>query len=80
MSRTIRSPRHEALRVLLKERRRAGGLTQTQVAQRLHRSQSFVADVEIGQRKLSLVEFLEYAEVIGLDAVRAVRELLTVRR
>jgi transcriptional regulator with XRE-family HTH domain len=75
MSRTLRSPRHEALRVFLRERRKAAGLTQTQLASRLRRPQSFIADIESGQRRLSVVEFIEYSEVMGFDAARAIRRL-----
>jgi transcriptional regulator with XRE-family HTH domain len=75
MSRTLRSPRHGALRALLKEERKAAGLTQTQLANRLKRPQSFIAEVENGQRRLSVVEFMDYAEAIGFDAARAIRRL-----
>lgn len=75
MSRTLRSPRHDALRELLKDKRRAAGLTQAQLARRLGRPQSFIADVERGQRRLSVVEFIEYAEAVGFDAAHAIRHL-----
>jgi transcriptional regulator with XRE-family HTH domain len=76
MSRTLRSPRHEALRALLRERRKAGSLTQAELASRLERPQSFIADVENGQRRLSVVEFIEYAEALDFDAARAIRFLM----
>jgi hypothetical protein len=57
MSRTLHSPRHEALRVFLVEKRKKAGLTQAEVAARLDRYQSFVATVERGQRRIDVVEF-----------------------
>jgi hypothetical protein len=48
MSQTLRSPRHEALRALIVEKRKKAGLTQGEVAKRLKRYQSFIATVESG--------------------------------
>lgn len=76
MSRTLQSPRHEALRQLLIEKRKRAGLTQAAVARRLGRYQSFVATVESGQRRIDVVEFLEFAEAIGFDPGAAIRRLI----
>lgn len=73
MSRTLRSPRHEALRRWLVDQRKAKGLSQAEVAKLIGRYQSFVADLERGQRRLDVVEFLELAEAIGFDASKAIR-------
>jgi transcriptional regulator with XRE-family HTH domain len=43
-------------------------MTQTQLADKLGEYQSFVARLESGQRRVDVVEFLELAEVLGLDA------------
>jgi transcriptional regulator with XRE-family HTH domain len=80
MSRTLQSPRHEALRALLVARRKAAGLTQTAVASKLGRYQSYVANVESGQRRIDVVEFLDLAEAIGFDPAKAVRQLTHTRR
>jgi predicted transcriptional regulator len=48
MPRPLRSPRHEALRAFLVEKRKNAGLTQAEVAAKLGRYQSFVAHVESG--------------------------------
>lgn len=80
MSRTLRSPRHEALRSLLIEKRKAAGLTQSALAKRIGRYQSFIADLERGQRRIDVVEFLEIAEAIGFDASKAIRSIAGTRR
>jgi transcriptional regulator with XRE-family HTH domain len=55
------------------ERRKAAGLTQAQLADRLGRSQSFIARLESGQRRrVYVVELLELAEVLGFDAGKVV--------
>ena len=79
MSRTLRSQRHEALRAFLVEKRKNAGLTQTQVAAKLGRYQSFVATVEAGERRIDVVELVDLAEAIGFDPREAVRRLISVR-
>lgn len=80
MPSTLRSPRHEALRALLIEQRKKAGLTQADVAKKLGRYQSFVANVEGGQRRVDVVEFLAFAEAIGFSPSEAIARLLSVKR
>lgn len=68
MPKTLGSRRHTALIGLLVARREALGMTQTELADRLGEYQSFVARLESGQRRVDVVEFLELAEALGLDA------------
>jgi transcriptional regulator with XRE-family HTH domain len=68
LAKTLGSRRHKALISLLIERREAIGMTQTQLADKLGEYQSLVARLESGQRRVDVVEFLELAEVLGLDA------------
>lgn len=42
-------------------------MTQTQVADRLGKPQSFVSKYERGERRLDFTEFLELAEVLSID-------------
>lgn len=79
MSRTLQSPRHEALRCFLIEKRKRAGLTQAEVAKKLKRYQSFVATVETGQRKIDVVELLAFAEAIGFDPREAIKRLLATK-
>lgn len=48
----------------LRKLRSEAGLTQLQVAARLHKTQSFVSKVENAERELSLVEAYLYAEAL----------------
>jgi len=73
MSRSLHSPRHDALCALLVERRKRAGLTQAQVAVALRRPQSYVATVEQGQRTVDVVTLLAFAEAIGFDPCEALR-------
>nr|WP_245275661.1 MULTISPECIES: helix-turn-helix transcriptional regulator [unclassified Mesorhizobium] len=46
---------------------RQAGLTQAAVAKALDRHQPFIANIENGDRRLDLVEFLDLAKVVGFD-------------
>jgi transcriptional regulator with XRE-family HTH domain len=61
--------------VLLVEARKKAGMTQAYVAKRLNRYQSYVATVENGQRRIDVVEFLEFAEAIGFEPGAAIKQL-----
>ena len=79
MSRSRLSPRYARLCHLLTEARLAAGLTQVDLAERLHRPQSYVSKYESGERRLDVVEFLEVADGIGVDAGVIVAALNAVR-
>ncbi len=47
--------------------RKAAGLTQLEVAQRLDKPQSFVSKYEHGERRLDFTEFVELADILSID-------------
>lgn len=75
MVKTLGTARHEALITLLIQKREAAGLTQAELANKLGEYQSFVARLESGQRRVDVVEFLEFAELLGFDPALAIREI-----
>lgn len=75
MSRTLRSTRQKNLVALLIAERKAAGLTQAEVAKKLRRYQSVVANIESGQRRIDVVEFLEIADAIGFSPGRMIEKL-----
>lgn len=50
--------------------RKAAGLTQVEVAQRLDKPQSFVSKYEHGERRLDFTEFVEIADILSIDVGR----------
>jgi transcriptional regulator with XRE-family HTH domain len=48
--------------------RKAKGLSQQALANLLSRHQQFVSRYEIGERRLDVVEFVDVARTLGLDA------------
>ena len=61
---SLRSPRQQQLRVLLRSLRERRRLTQTDVADRLAKPQSFVAKYEGGERRLSVIEFIDVVRAL----------------
>lgn len=76
LSKTIHTERHKRLCELLKARRKAAGLTQTTLAERLGKPPSYVAKYELGDRRLDVLEFLDVAAAIGFDPCAFIRTLL----
>ncbi len=79
MARTFASPRHDALRAFLAEKRKKAGLNQADLAKRLKRGQDYVSDVETGQKIVAVVELMEWAEAIGFDPRDAIKRLQRLR-
>jgi hypothetical protein len=75
MSQTLDAGRHEALRAFLVKRRKVAGLRQIDLAKRLGRTQSYVSNIEIGQKRIALMELIEWAEAIGFDPEEAIAEV-----
>jgi transcriptional regulator with XRE-family HTH domain len=72
---TLRSPRQLELRKLLLRRRTDHGLTQVELAKRLDKPQSFVAKYEGGERRLSVIEFIDIAEALQIRPADLLDEL-----
>lgn len=65
---SLRTPRHTVLIQDLRALRQLSGLTQTALAERLSRPQSYVAKVEGGERRMDVVEFVAWIEATGTQA------------
>lgn len=67
--------RYERFRQILASARTAAGLTQVELAEKLGRPQSFVSKYERGERRLDVVEFLDIADVLGIDPHEVLKKL-----
>lgn len=76
MPRPLNSPRYAALREGIRAARNARGMTQVEVAKRLGRPQSYVADFERRERRIDVVEYLALAEAIGFDPLTMLAETM----
>jgi transcriptional regulator with XRE-family HTH domain len=72
---TLRSPRQIELRKLLLRRRTDRGVTQSELAMRLGKPQSFVAKYEGGERRLSVIEFIDVADALQIRPSHLLDEL-----
>lgn len=52
--------------------RKAAGLSQGALADRLYRHQQFVSRYETGERRLDVVEFIDIAHALSIDPAAAV--------
>lgn len=75
VAKTLTTNRHAALIKMLIEARERAGLTQTEYAKQLGEYQSYVARLESGQRRVDVVEFLEFGRVLQFDPVAEIRKL-----
>ncbi|SFL11854.1 transcriptional regulator, XRE family [Mesorhizobium albiziae] len=75
MPKSLRSPRHQRFLAQLISLRKAKGLTQEQVAEKLGRPQSFVAKYEGGERRLDVIEFLEITAALDTDPCEVLSRL-----
>lgn len=79
MSRQIGSDIHEELRELLKERRFRAKLKQVELAERLGWSQRTISQIETGEKRVTVVEFVELSRALEFDPSAAIRRLAKVR-
>lgn len=56
--------------------RKAAGITQVELAERLGKPQSFASKVERGERRLDVIEFCQVAEALGHDPATVLREFV----
>jgi len=76
MTRSLRTPGHQALMRVLVETRKSKVITQQELANRLDRPQSYIAKVETGERRLDVIEFLEWCDSLGESPSRIVDKIV----
>lgn len=74
MAKSLFTRKHTQLRKLLTKARKDAKMTQTELAVRLHRRQAYVSRIERGERRIDVVEFLELAHALGINAGHFIAE------
>lgn len=74
MPSSIFTQRHQEFIAFIALVRRAAGVTQVELADRLEKPQSFVSKVERGERRLDVIEFCQFAEALGRDPAELLQE------
>jgi transcriptional regulator with XRE-family HTH domain len=72
--------RYAAVVAALAEARRQAGVTQVQLAERLQRPQSYVSKVERRERRVDVIEFIDWVSALGLDPAEIFSRVLARER
>ena len=75
MTKSVFTDRYRLFLQLLIQARREKNVTQVQLAQMLNKPQSYVSKYESGERRLDVVEFLDIADRLELDAAEFIRRI-----
>ena len=62
---SLGTPRYKSLMGKLASLRKQAGMTQSQLAKKLGKPQSFVAKYEGGERRLDVIEFVDVVKALG---------------
>lgn len=77
MSKTVFTGAHRYLVDVLLKARKAAGLNQTQVAEKVGKDQTFVSLIERSQRRVDVLEFVALARAMGRDPVELFEQVVT---
>ena len=69
MPKTIFTGANQVVVEIVRKARTDAGITQVELARRLGRDQSHISLIERSQRRLDVVEFIEFAKAVGTDPV-----------
>jgi transcriptional regulator with XRE-family HTH domain len=75
MEKSIYSQEYSLFLEHLRRAREEQGLTQTEVAERLGQTQSFVSKVERGERRIDIVELRAFCNAMGLSTSEFVQRI-----
>ena len=76
MPSSIFTQRHQEFIAFIASVRKAAGITQFELAEKLGKPQSFVSKVERGERRLDVIEFCLLAEAIGQKPAKLLQEFV----
>lgn len=74
MSKTLYRTENLELAALLRQLREDAGMVQTTLAERMGRNQTFVSNVELGIRRLDLVELRDYCVSLNISLAQLVAQ------
>ena len=80
LDKSIHSTGQSAFCELMIKARKTTGLTQHELAKRLHKPQSFVAKYEGGERRIDVVEFVTICRALEVDPMRLLKALVRSAR
>ncbi|MCP1975474.1 transcriptional regulator with XRE-family HTH domain [Bradyrhizobium elkanii] len=75
LEKSVHSEPQISFRELMTNARKNAGLTQSQLAKRLSKPQSFVAKYEGGERRIDVIEFIMICRTMSVDPLAILRKL-----
>ena len=75
MPKGIHNDRYRTLIERLISARKAAEMSQATLAAKLGKPQQFVSRYELGERRLDIVEFIDVAKAVGLEAVQELAKI-----
>lgn len=75
MEKTLYSKEYAVITHWLREQRIGKGITIRALAELLDASHSFVGKVEMGERRLDIVEYVTYCEALGISPDTGIQKL-----
>ncbi|MGE5523209.1 MAG: helix-turn-helix domain-containing protein [Rhodospirillaceae bacterium] len=72
---STRTAKYQVLLRQLRAARSTAGVTQLELAKRLGKAQSYVSKTESGERRLDVIEYLEWMLALGGDPVSTLNKL-----
>ena len=76
MSKTIFEGAHSTLVEMMIGARKNAGLTQTELAERVGKDQSFISLIERSQRRIDILEFIALTRAVGSSPEKMFSDLL----
>ena len=72
---SIHKPVHVILRKYWLDRRQSLGLSQRALAEKLKVPHSLICKIEIGDRRLDVVEFITYCQALEIDPCEVLKQI-----
>ena len=76
MAKSIFTVQHKSFIEALREVRRASSVTQVELSALLNKDQSYISNIERGQRRLDVIEFMAIAAALNRDATQLFGEIV----
>jgi transcriptional regulator with XRE-family HTH domain len=73
---SLHSDENKTLVAILVKARKAADISQTELAERLNKSQQFVSRIESGERRVDLLEFIMIARALKIEPRDLLRRVL----
>jgi hypothetical protein len=77
---SLHTPAYDAILVLLRKMREDAELTQEEVAKRLSRTRTYVTKCELGERRIDLLEWIEFCRACRFDPAVFLARLKSKRK